>query len=84
MMVIGVGRVGKFCVAEWSADDISFYMEQCDNLFGVQGHQNKDLRYVYFNAESSRKIDDIILRNIPNNLDIIKYKILDKYKHKPV
>lgn len=53
-------------------------------LFGVQGHQNKDLRYVYFNAESSRKIDDIILRNIPNNLDIIKYKILDKYKHKPV
>jgi len=39
--------------------------------------QEKDVRYIRFDAPSSRKIDKIILNNIPNNLDIIKYKITE-------
>ena len=45
---------------------------------------NSDKRYIKFNADSSRELDKIILDNIPNELDIIKYKILrnDKIKNK--
>lgn len=32
-------------------------------------------RYLFFNSENSKIISKIILKNIPNNLDIIKYKI---------
>ena len=36
-------------------------------------------RYLTFDAEASRKIDQIILNTIPNNLDIVKKKILNNY-----
>ena len=41
------------------------------------------MRYLLFNSTSSRKIDTLILKYIPNELDIIKYKILDKKITKP-
>ena len=42
-------------------------------LFFWEKQKNK--RYIRFTNEASRKIDSMILRNIPNDLDIIKYKI---------
>ena len=38
----------------------------------------KDDRYIGFGIEDSKKIDAIILRNIPNDLDVVQYKIVDK------
>ncbi len=52
--------------------------------FGIDGAvRNYDPRYVRFCAENSRKIDDIILHSVPNNLDIIQTKIF-KYAQKEV
>ena len=45
---------------------------------GISSHLCKDTRYLFVNAEGSRKLDEIILNNIPNELDIVKAKIFDK------
>jgi hypothetical protein len=63
------------CIAEYSQEDMNFAEEKF-NGFNLNGHVQKDKRYYRFDAVSSRKIDKIILRNIPNDLDIIQYKIL--------
>lgn len=63
------------CVAEYSMDDIVRYLEICKERFNIIGKVRKDIRYIGFNKQSSKIIDDIILRNIPNELDIIQYKI---------
>lgn len=39
-----------------------------------------DKSYIGFDKKSSQIIDEIILRNIPNDLDIIKCKILKSYQ----
>jgi len=67
----------ELCVAEYTQDDINYALNILKNKYGIMGKQGKDKRYVTFDADSSRKIDKIILNNIPNNLDIIKYKILE-------
>lgn len=46
------------------------------NKFGINARQRKDSRYFGFDINDSTIISDIILRNIPNDLDIVKYKIL--------
>lgn len=51
--------------------------------FKLETHLEKDVRYLLFNSTSSRKIDALILKCIPNELDIVKYKILDKKITKP-
>lgn len=45
---------------------------------GIFSHLCKDTRYLFVNAEGSRKLDEIILRNVPKELDIIRTKIFDK------
>lgn len=68
----------SLCVAEYTEDDIKLAID----LFGKMGlesyRDNYDDRYINFRANSSRKIDKIILKVIPNHLDIIKKKIFDK------
>lgn len=44
----------------------------------ISSHLCKDTRYLFVNAEGSRKLDELILNNIPNELDIVKAKIFDK------
>lgn len=65
----------KLCLAEYSQKEIDLYVKLCKERFDLNAKQEKDKRYIRFDAESSRKIDKIILENIPNNLDIIKKKI---------
>lgn len=69
----------QVCVAEWTDDEVALYLTICKEKFGIIGKRLKDERYVEFTADSSRLLDKIILRNIPNDLDIIKYKILERH-----
>ncbi len=75
----------QLCVAQYTQDDIEFAINKlkCDYELLVY-QSNSDNRYLNFDANSSRKMDEIILRNIPNELDIIQYKIIhnDKIKNK--
>lgn len=66
------------CVAEFTQEEKNLYVNVCKSNFRLNCKTIKDDRYIEFDAPSSRKIDDIILSNIPNNLDIIQYKIIDK------
>jgi hypothetical protein len=51
------------------------------NKFGVTAVEQKDNRYFRFRAEDSFKITKMVLNNIPNNLDVIQNKILNKTKY---
>lgn len=73
---------GSRCDNIWSLCsanlDNELVVDVLNNKFGIVGRIQKDNRYINFNKVSSDKIDEIILRNIPNDLDIIKYKILER------
>lgn len=63
--------------APFDEDTVQVLNECLKNKFGINPRQRKDARYFGFNAVDSKTISDIILRNIPNDLDIIKYKLLE-------
>ena len=69
-------KAWRIC-APFSIEDCKYILEQLKNKFNIQGiisiHNNYN--YIRFLRSDSRIINDIILRNIPNDLDIIKYKI---------
>lgn len=75
--------IWELCVAEYTKDDIDTAFEIFRNKYGLKVWSKKDTRYISFDAESSRKIDNIILNNIPSTLDIIKYKIIENKLSKP-
>lgn len=72
----------QLCIAEMENlyNDIEYILNK---KFNIKCKQEKDKRYIRFNAESSRKIDEIILKNIPNELDIVQYKIINNKIAKP-
>lgn len=72
----------ELCVAEWDNDTVNMLLNVCNDKFFLRGHQKNDKRYILFDAISSKKIDNIILNNIPNELDIIKKKITNNNKIK--
>jgi hypothetical protein len=75
----------ELCVAQYTQDDIDFAISKLKNNYNLISYQsNSDKRYLKFDADSSRELDKIILNNIPNELDIIQYKIIhnDKIKNK--
>lgn len=65
------------CLAEWSQEEMDAYQNLCKDKFGLSCKQDKTQVYYRFDADSSRKIDEMILRNLPNDLDIIHKKIID-------
>lgn len=65
------------CLAEYTQEEIDLYIKLCKERFNVNCWQQKDERYLTFDADSSRKIDQMILKTLPNNLDIVKKKILN-------
>ena len=68
----------EVCLAEWAQEEIEAYINICRTKFNLECIQNNyDNRYVHFTAISSKKLDEIILNNIPNELDIVHKKILD-------
>lgn len=66
----------NLCYAAFSQDEKDLYCKILKERFNIVPHLQKDERYIGFNKSDSQKINEIILNNIPNNLDIIKYKIL--------
>ena len=64
------------CYAAFTEEEKEIYRKTLKEKFDIDVHIHKDGRYVGFDKTDSQKICDIILRNIPNDLDIIKYKIL--------
>lgn len=71
------GNLWHICLAEWTTEEKKLYIKVCKDRFNINCVLNKDTRYAYFDADSSRTIDTMILNNIPNDLDIIHKKILD-------
>lgn len=70
----------ELCLAEYTQQEIDLYIKLCKKRFGLYAKQQTDKRYIRFDSDSSRIIDQIILNNIPNSLDIIKKKILENDK----
>lgn len=66
----------ELCYAALTDEEKVLYCDILTERFGITPRLRKDTRYIGFSKEDSLKIDEIILRNIPNDLDIIKYKIL--------
>ena len=64
----------ELCIAEME-HETEYIINIIKNKFNITPYITKDIRYLKFKANDSRKIDKIILENIPNDLDIIKYKI---------
>jgi len=68
------------CVASFDLNEKYKLIEICRDKFLLNCHIQKDNRYILFDSYSSKEIDDLILKNIPNELDIIIYKILKNSK----
>lgn len=66
----------SLCYAAFSPEEKELYCKTLKEKFDITPHLHKDVRYIGFSKIDSQKINEIILRNIPNDLDIIKYKIL--------
>ena len=70
------GGFWNLCYAAFTPEERELYCRILRERFDINPHLQKDERYLGFSKLDSQKIDEIILRNIPNDLDIIKYKIL--------
>ena len=44
--------------------------------FNLSCHITKDDRYILFDSHATKKLDGMILEIVPNNLDIVKYKLI--------
>ena len=68
--------------APFSSNSERYAMKQIlKEKFNIHAIEQKDNKYFRFHAEDSCKITNMILSNIPNDLDIIKNKILSKKKY---
>lgn len=74
------GDLWNLCLAEYTQEEIDTYIKLCKERFDLVCWQKKDIRYISFDANSSRKIDSMILDILPNNLDIVKKKVLNNTK----
>ena len=72
----------SICYANFSDEEKTAFINVLKNKFNILSNVNKDKRYLYIPSKYSKILDEIILRNIPNDLDIIKYKILNKKDNK--
>lgn len=70
----------EVCLAEWSTEEKRLYMDKLNELLNVKSHLLKDDIYLLVDKPSSDTMNRIILNNVPNDLDIIQYKIIEKRK----
>ena len=68
----------EVCLGDWTQEEIDRYIQIMGDKFLLHPYQIKDKRYVLFNSEDTKIIDQKILKNIPNELDIIQYKIINR------
>lgn len=66
------------CVASFTDEEKRLFIEICSEKFNLIGKPLKDTNYISFTSDSSKKIDSMILEVIPNDLDIVKDKIISK------
>lgn len=66
------------CVASFTDDEKQLFIDMCNERFDLIGKLQKDVNYITFTSDSSKRIDSIILGIIPNELDIVKDKIMSK------
>lgn len=67
----------SLCVAKFTESDKSFFVKVLDERFGLYPKLVKhDNRYFSFNRHDSDKLAKIITDSVPNNLDIVKNKII--------
>lgn len=72
------GSCWNLCLAGLQLDDRKYLINILYDKFGLVAKMNNyDNRYATMDAISSRKLDEIIKANIPNDLDIVKHKILN-------
>lgn len=64
------------CYAGFTDKEKELYRKVLKDKFDIEARLHKDDRYIGFGKDDSQKISNIILRQIPNDLDIIQYKIL--------
>lgn len=67
----------ELCLAEYTQQEIDAYILICKEKFNLKCWQAKDKRYIKFNANSSRLLDSLIIKIMPNNLDIVQKKVLN-------
>jgi len=65
------------CIARFNHKEKDYAIKTLKEKFNINTRLKKDDRYLFFPAVDSRKIDEIIKENIPNELDIMQYKIID-------
>lgn len=70
------------CVAGWNNEEIECLLNVFSK-YNIEGIRQKDVRYLNFTALGSKNIDEMILNNIPNDLDIVKKKITENNKIHP-
>lgn len=68
----------ELCVARFNNSEKIKMLEIIKNRFNMIVFFKKDDRYIKFSHSDSMLLDKMIIDNIPNDLDIIKYKILDR------
>lgn len=66
------------CIASFTKEEKEAYISICKDRLSLICYMQKDSRYIEFDADSSRRIDSMILETLPNDMDIVKYKIIDK------
>lgn len=71
----------SLCMGELSIDEVNYFIDKLQffNIYvkRLYNHRimNKEYIYLHFDVENSKKIDNIIIKNIPNSLDIMKKKV---------
>lgn len=71
----------ELCAPLESDEERSTMKNILHSKFEITPIEQKDNRYFRFHSEDSFKITSMILSNIPNDLDIIQNKILNKKKY---
>lgn len=66
----------QICIAEMTEEERAYFISVCADVFELDGHMQKDSRYIMFTSASSIDIDNMILQSLPNDLDIIQRKIM--------
>lgn len=74
----------SLCVAGWEQKDIELFLFILKDKFKLTGKQYADIRYMYLDAYSSKKLDELILKTLPNDMDIIKKKIINNKNIHPL
>jgi len=68
----------SLCVAMFNDKDKELFKNIMHDKFNIDGHyKGCDTRYFRINTEESKKVTKMILTNIPNELDVVQYKIIN-------